>query len=174
VNHEDFVALLNLDKLGATEKDVRWEMLEPKPEGIILDANGRLTTRDLKQGVYRLRLRATVRDRTFEDDWYVGLRGAEDDGALKLTVRWGVDRATAGKPFSIEWQASLPLGLLQWHSSIDGDMGTAFGDLGTSGTATLENLTPGTHLVTLLAYSAAPKTRRQATSFLLEVQSDGK
>ena len=174
VNHADFVTLLNLDKLGATEKDVRWELLEPRPEAIDLAANGRLTSKDLKQGVYRLRLRATVKDRTFEDDWYVGLRGAEDDDALEFAVHWGAGRATAGKPFPIEWNASLPLGLLQWNSSIDGELGTAFGDLGTSGTATLQDLTPGTHLITFLAYSAAPETCRQATSFLLEVQGNAR
>ncbi len=99
----------------------------------------------------------------------MGLRGSENDSALKLRVEYPkMDEVSL--PFQINWSSTLPLGLLRWHSSIDGDLGTEFGGLGTGGVIDVGELGQGTHLITVLAYSEAPTTRRQAVSFLVTIE----
>jgi len=169
-----YFSMLNIPDFKGDFENIKWEVLTPLPEGLEIPSNGRIQTDGIGQGTYKLRLRATYGDRSCEGDYYLGLRGSENDSALEFTVESPQNNATLTPPLQVKWTSSLPLGLLQWHSNIDGDLGTEFGDLGTSGALNVENLSDGTHLITLLAYSAAPTTRRQAKSFLVTVPGGGR
>ncbi|MBD3243528.1 MAG: hypothetical protein GF331_23260 [Chitinivibrionales bacterium] len=151
-------------------EDVTWEAVKCPPE-IIIDPQGRLKTDNIDEGVFEVRLRATSAAGTWEDDWLFGLRGAMNDEILRFAIETPPDTIATGASLSVNWESSHPLGLLQWHSSIDGDLGAELNNqgLGPRGTITLDSLSPGTHLISLLAYSAAPTTRRRALSFLVTV-----
>ncbi|MFO7956866.1 MAG: hypothetical protein R6X33_07170 [Candidatus Brocadiia bacterium] len=164
-----YFSILNIPDFEGDFENITWEVLSPLPEGLEVRPNGRIQTDGIAAGTHKIRLRATHGERSWQADYYLGLRASENDSTLEFRAEPRADDVTSAGPVQVEWTSSLPLGLLQWHSSLDGDLGTEFGDLGTSGAINMENLTEGEHLITVLAYSAAPTTQRQAVSFFVTV-----
>jgi hypothetical protein len=168
-----YVSALNLPDFKGDMKNVTWDAVGDLPAWLSIDSAGRIMTQDPQPGTYKFRLRVSYGQHSWEDDFVIGLRAGEDDSALKLEVESPNKVATGTTPLTVRWTSSLPLGILQWHSNLDGDLGIDCRELGTTGSITMPKLSPGNHLITLLAYSSPPQTHRTAVSFPLTVVADG-
>ncbi len=164
-----YFSALNLPDFRGDTENVTWEAVGLLPDWRVLNRAGRFQTRSPKPGTYRFTLRAGYGGKSWDGEFLVGLRDSEDDSALSLKVEGPENGNAAPDSCRLRWSSSLPLGIMQWHSSRDGDLRGDSGDLGSEGVIAFPALTPGEHLITLMAYSSAPQTQRQAVSLVVRV-----
>jgi hypothetical protein len=157
--------ILNLPGFDRSDHSkLQWNIVSGEfPTGLELGPLGRIRGTATKGGIYKFTLRATYEGKNYDEVHYLPLRGSNARNTLKINIREPANLQRVALPLTVRWESDEPLGLLEWHSSLDGDLGVADGELGTSGEIRLGTLKPGTHAITLHAYSSTTFHREAET-----------
>jgi hypothetical protein len=164
-----YLNVINIPGYQGDMDQVKWAAVSPLPAWLELQSNGAFKTQDPKPGTYQFRVRAAYGEQSWEEVFTIGVRSDWNDGHLTFSAKPVADAVNAEAPVEIKWNSSLPLGIMEIFSSLDGQVDCKFDDLGDHGTVLIPRLSAGEHLITLRVYSSAPDTCRQAESFFVRV-----